>query len=383
MAPKDQFTEKNEHFIARREIMFQAIHDYHAESHVGQTEEQKIDALVGNVDKAAARSERGISDLEKAKIALEWETSIRENDSQTHTTKDTLKFVDDVKGLTSGSMPHLPRDADYGVDFSTLKIDELSPLEKIKLAMNVQERAKVSAVDLQNLAAINKGFEEAAEKNHLIHYSQNEDLTKLFDAKNLSFDAVAKKSSQLQSLKAGPQSENPDKGQEEEKEEGIGGFLSKMLGGFGEFLAMILTVLSGLFAGSGMRGGHDARTTRQEVVNKAIDDTATNLKGLVDEKGQYSEAKVDKNKDGIIDMSEIGAVMGGQNPDINKDGKLHSEEKKIAIGNLDHVIKKHPEIHDIAAGFRKSLEGLNIDGHTNVSLPGAGKTATEAKEGGR
>jgi hypothetical protein len=360
---------KNNLYIGRREVGAEAIKSFNAQDHTGQSDDVQLALLTVEVNKAAAHNAH-LTPENKTRVALEWDVSIN---GGAHTKQEVLGFVRDARDAVSGEIPQLPVNADYGVDLSTLKVAEMSTLQKIQLGMAVQERAKVSALDLNHLAEMNGKFEAAAQNNNLINYADGQDLTKLFDGIDTTLTDAQKtnKAAELQKFATGPSAAAQTAPQSGQEEDGLG-WLKNMGDGLGGFVAVIIAFLSGMFGG-GNKGDNEKHKATQEAMKKFIDNTAQNLSKLKGADGKYSAATVDTNKDGVIDMKEIGTVMAGQNPDLNKDGKLDKDEKATMLGNLDAVAKYHPEVKEIALTLKKSLQGIDDTGHVNAALPGAGR----------
>lgn len=271
MTEAEQRISTNNYFIGRREVMFQALKDYHSQSHDGQTEEQKIAALNTAIDRAAANNGR-LSEQDRAKVALEWRGVIANKPAA-----QIIAFAEDAgtKRMVSGELPQIPATYDFGTDLNTVNVnngDALRVVGRQYFADVMAGRQVPPMSDMQTLADMNKLFEETAQRHNLVDYANGGSLSATLNERTTTDEAQIRQQQermrplvrQPEQPAAQPQGQQPQNQpqnqpqqpqQQQQQGGGLGGMLSTLLGGLGDMGQMLLGLLSAFMGGGQRRQG--------------------------------------------------------------------------------------------------------------------------------
>lgn len=368
----------NNLFSSRREVLVDALKTYHAQSHDGETNDQKINALTSSIDKAVASNERLSIDNEKAQVALEWESVIR------NTPPDKLNaFLAATKTLASGPTPKLP--AIENTNLAALEnVTNIADPAVMAVASEALNKGTKIA-DLSRIVEMNRQFEAAAQKSGLIDYGKGESLTALLDAqdekitvkqrdkKTEEFMALAKQEKPQPVAAQKPGAQAP---QDREQDGGFGGMLGALMETLGPIGLLITAIFSGnLFGGRGeqesrAQGGDAHLTPQQELDRKSIDALKHVAKlDKTDPQERANEHITDTElvTNGKLNMTRVSSVLGF-NPDRNNDRVIDPKEMLVVDVRLDDLVKSHPEVKQIAADFKTALNELRKTGTTHEDM---------------
>ncbi len=214
-AAQTELSAANRMFVGRREVMFNALRQYHQDSHAGLTDAQRIDALTDAVNQAAARNAR-LSERERAVVALEWDRVLHSRPAA-----EILAFTDDqnVIALAGQPMPQIPQSmldniSSRGIDLRRQNVNDQVALLQLMVTSTPEQQAT-----LRSVAGMSDRFERAAGAAHtidgqrhspLIDYTSGASVTSTLDATDALITPVQVAQRQADLVRLGSQrSEGP------------------------------------------------------------------------------------------------------------------------------------------------------------------------------
>ena len=200
----------NQVFIGRREVMLAALKEYNHSDHAGQTDKQKLEALMAAVDVAAKTNGR-LSEDDKAKVAAEWESAIKEKAGLNTTTgeyasaQNILAFADspEVKKLVSADLPALPTDMKLSVDLATLGVPSMDNRFQIDKDIGQENAHKLDTLtyigaELDKL--VHPPAADAKDKPAQANNVGNDSLTAELDKQKITQAQIDKKKGELEKI---------------------------------------------------------------------------------------------------------------------------------------------------------------------------------------